>query len=269
MPGLNITSFCFFALSLAATTIQVSVTLHQEYDPNSLITLTCRNLRPGHCCTAPFAVFSSYSAHVVIFQDLDAWNIAAIWRGSVAASLVHHSALENGCTGQVLRSMVGPGNWEWRMWDEPMMTDSLTPATGASYIEMPRRFPIGGTTSTWLSAEGVMGLVWVGLMSPHDLVQAHSRLQGDGNWFANPRVSRLLGYGSGVRPRSRLRRDIRSERKGTVYARSPFRRVDPTIIEVNGSTYTYSGKGDLAYKDAFGKLLNLTALGEMVRNRGR
>lgn len=166
MTRLNLISLCFFALRFAATTIQVTVILDQEYDSDHSISLTCRNLRPGHCCTAPFAIFASYSAHVVTFQDLNAWDIAAIWRGSTSASLVHHSALEHGCNGEVSRSKIGPGSWIWEMRDEPVMRDYLSPATGASYIEIPRRLPVDGETSRWLSVQGMLGLVWVGVMSP-------------------------------------------------------------------------------------------------------
>lgn len=83
-----------------------------------------------------------------------------------------------------------------------------------------------------------------------------------------PHASKLLGYGNSVRPRSRLRRDIRSELKGTVYAGSPPQRVFPTVIEVNGSAYISDGIDDLIYKNELGKLLNLTELGNMLQKQG-
>lgn len=85
---------------------------------------------------------------------------------------------------------------------------------------------------------------------------------GGGKWFASTAASRLLGGeadpgGSGVVPRSQLKRGIRSKDKGTVYATSPKRAVYPRFLTVNGTDYTDGGKGDLVYKSADGALLDL------------
>lgn len=244
--------FWIILLRLVATTVQVSVTLHNEYDPDYIVSLTCPDLLPGHCCTAPSRVFRAYTAHVVAFLDLNAWDIAAIWRRDQSTVGPGNLARKSGCADEVWRSKVGPGAWKWEMWEEPLRIDFLTPATGASYIEVPRRFPVDGKTSSWLSAEGVLGLVW-----------------GDGEWFTTPSASNFLGYGSGVSPKSRLRRNIRSERRGRVYARSPPGWTYPTVIEVNGTKYSDNGARDLVYRDGAGNTLNLTQLDDKIENRSR
>ncbi|KAI4148163.1 MAG: hypothetical protein L6R39_002873 [Caloplaca ligustica] len=247
MASLNTLCFWLFALSLVAATVQVSVSLHHEYNPDNLVSLECPDLPPGHCCTAPAAFFGLYSAHMVVFQGLHAWNIAAIWRSGGRRS---PTAPKHGCTGQVWKSRNGPGTWRWYMADEPSRTGYLTPATGASYIEMPRRWPINRKDAGWLSAEGVLGLV-----------------AADGRWFSNPSAQKFLGYGSGIRPKSRLRRDIRSEVKGNVYATSPPGWTYPSIVDVNGTKYSDGGAGDLVYKDGAGNTLNLTQLSDEIRKR--
>lgn len=138
------------------------------------------------------------------------------------------------------------------MWEEPLTADSLTPASGASYIEMPRSLPPDGKASAWLSAEGVLGLVW-----------------GEGSWFGSPIASKTFGHASGVTPKSRLRRDIRSELKGTVYAGPPSGLVYPTFIEVNGTRYTEEGVDGSVYKDAAGNVLNLAQLGDVIESHAK
>ncbi|KAL8903594.1 MAG: hypothetical protein Q9207_003819 [Kuettlingeria erythrocarpa] len=231
-------------------TIQVSVTLQQEYDPDMIVSLTCSNLLPGHCCTAPSEIFRAYSAHVVAFQGLNAWDIAAIWRSGQPASSPRSRQAKDGCSGEIWRTRTGPGTWTWEMWEEPAGQDSLTPSSGASYIEIPKRLPVYGKASSWLSAEGVLGLVW-----------------GDGKWFQTAAASSLLGYGSGVKPKSRLRRELRSELKGTVYARSPPGLMYPTVIEANGTKYSAEGDDGSVYKDTAGNVLDLTLLGDLLKNR--
>lgn len=161
MPSSKASCIVLLLVSLVAASLQVSVTLHNEYDPDFIVSLTCRDLLPGHCCTAPQTLFRSYSAHVVTFQGLLMWDIAAIWRyRNPSTARIDISATKNGCSGEVWRSRTGPGVWSWAMWEEPRIVDSLTPATGASYIEIPRRLPPDEKTSSWLSVEGIFGLVW-------------------------------------------------------------------------------------------------------------
>lgn len=249
MSTLNSITLWIWLITFVATTIQVSVTLYNEYDPQTIVSLTCTNLLPGQCCTAPSEVFRAYSAHVVTFEDLNAWDIAAIWRSGQPAFRLSRPP-KNGCLGEVWRSRSGPGTWTWKMWEVPAPQGSLTPSTGASYIEMPRRLPVDGKTSEWLSAEGVLGLVW-----------------GDGKWFQTAAAASLLGYGSGVKSRSRLRRDVRSELKGTVYARPPPGFMYPTLIETNGTKYSAEGDGGSVYKDTAGNVLDLTLLADLIKNR--
>lgn len=215
--------------------------------------MTCHGLLPGQCCTAPRTVFRSFSAHVVTFEDLTVWDIAAIWRFRTVPTardgfLVSRSY--TGCSGEVWKSRTGPGTWEWKIWDDPDQGVRLTPATGASYIEMPRAVPPDEKRSAWLSAEGVYGLVW-----------------GGGKWFSSPAASRTLGYAAGISPRSRLRRDVRSEAKGTVHAGRPPRWIYPTVIRVNGTNYTDGGAGNLVYKDGAGVALNLTQLDDEIKTK--
>ena len=233
---------------ISTATPQVSVTLHNEYIPGYDVSMTCSNLRPGQCCSAPHTSFRSHSAHVVSFTGLAPLHIAAIWRSRVRpVSQMDFSTASTGCSSEVWRSRTGPGTWTWEMWGEPEGAGSLTPATGASYIEMPKALPPDDTVSNWLDAEGILGLVW-----------------GGGKWFTSPAASKALGYAGGVSPKSRLRRDIRSESKGTVYAGHPRRWVYPTYIDVNGTRYLHtanSGSDSAEYRDDSGMLLNLTQLG--------
>ncbi|KAL8700328.1 MAG: hypothetical protein Q9224_001018 [Gallowayella concinna] len=240
----NLTMLCLH-LILFRTVTAVSVTLRNEYEPGDYLSMTCPNLQPGQCCTAPRTAFRGYAAHVVDFRGLGAWQIAAIWRLNMPLiDQVDSSTFYTGCSGKVWRSRTGPGAWTWEMWGEPGVTNSLIPVTGASYIELPKALPPDEITSNWLDAEGVLGLVW-----------------GGGRWFSSSAASKMLGYGGGIGPRSQLRRDIRSRSKGKVYAGSPRRWVFPSYIEFNGTRYTgNSGTDDANYRDELGAILNLTQI---------
>lgn len=240
-------------LTLVDSTRQVSVTLRSEYNSLLDVSMKCPVLAPGECCTAPLAtMFRTFSAHVVIFEHLAAWQIAAIWRfRDRSAAYVAVSASATGCSGEVWRSRTGPGSWTWEIWDEPNIHGYRSPASGASYIEMPRILPPDDKVSAWLSAEGVLGLVY-----------------GGGDWFSSPAASRVLGHTVGVSPKSRLRRDIRSGSRGTVYAGPPRRWIYPTFISVNGVNYTDEGAGNLLYKDGAGQSLNLTQLDARLEAQG-
>ena len=269
MPKLSASCLELLLLGLVVGSISVSVTLLNEYEPDFEISLTCPHLLPGHCCTAPQTIFRSYSAHVVTFQGLQAFDIAAIWRST---ALTVASPTPNGCSGEVWRSKTGPGTWSWAMWEETLRSDSLVPATGASYIELPRRLPPDAQTSSWLSGEGIFGLVWSAnfpqaLSSETGDADVEYLHRGDGSWFSTPTASRVLGYNSGINPKSRLRRDIRAQRRGTVYAGSPRRRVYPSSIVVNGTTYSDNAAEGQKYRDMTGNVLNLTQLGEVIHHR--
>ncbi|KAL8897430.1 MAG: hypothetical protein Q9192_002574 [Flavoplaca navasiana] len=129
-----------------------------------------------------------------------------------------------------------------QMWGEPDVAGSLTPATGASYIDLPTALPPEEKVSRWLDAQGILGLVW-----------------GGGKWFSSPAASRLLGYDGSISPKDRRRRDFRSSLGGTVYAGRPHHWVFPTYIDVNGKRYfAENGSDARVYKDLSGMLLNLT-----------
>ncbi|KAL8639929.1 MAG: hypothetical protein Q9228_003093 [Teloschistes exilis] len=253
MPNFWRVGLALLLLSLIDLTRQVSVTLRSEYLYHLDLSMKCPDLTPGECCTAPLAtMFRTFSAHVVTFEGLAAWHIAAIWRFRDRSSAhVAISASATGCSGEVWRSRVGPGTWAWEIWDEPNIHGYQTPASGASYIEMPRYVPPDDTVSAWLSAEGVLGLVY-----------------GGGDWFSSPAASRILGSTTRASPKSRLRRDIRSRNRGTVYAGPPRRWTYPTFISVDGLNYTDKGAGNLLYKDEFGQQLNLTQLDARLQAQG-
>ena len=238
-------SFASLFSGLVTAVPQVSVTLHNEYVPGFEVSMTCANLLPGHCCTAPRTIFRSYSAHVISFSGLGFSQVAAIWRDRMhSVGQLDLSASYTGCSSEVWRSRPGPGFWKWEMWRESEITESLIPATGASYIDLPRALPPDGEASNWMDAQGMLGLVW-----------------GGGKWFSSPAASRLLGYdGSGGHKRRR-RRDFGSRPNGTVYAGRPHRRVLPTYIDVNGTRYFAESESDTAdYRDKSGTVLNTTLL---------
>ncbi|KAL8950458.1 MAG: hypothetical protein Q9183_007522, partial [Haloplaca sp. 2 TL-2023] len=93
--------------------------------------------------------------------------------------------------------------------------------------------------SNWLHAQGILGLIWEG-----------------GRWFLTPESERLLGVNS-VIPKRKVRRDIRSEDKGQVFARPPFKTVYPTTVELNGVELNGTGDGAF-FEDGAGNRHDLT-----------
>lgn len=83
---------------------------------------------------------------------------------------------------------------------------------------------------------------------------------GDGGaaWFANEGAR--ARWGSGVKPRSQRRRDIRSAEKGKLWARSPPRVVFPDVVEIGGEVYRGNGSGDMMFTDSRGGKVNLTEM---------
>ena len=232
---------CITFSTLIPCAWQVSVSLYDgATHPHSSI--TCLNLLPGQCCFAPSGRWVLRNARVAAFDGLAAHHIAAVW--SRRSQIGRSPTNVGGCSGTVLASQTGPGTWTWRGARSPSTEDTITHladtgATGASYIEMPLGLPPDSRMSGWLAAEGILGLVW-----------------GGGKWFASPEAGRLLSGGSGVTPKRLLRRGIRSENKGTVYATEPTRSVFPTFIVVNGTKYT--DIGGMVYESESGIVLNLT-----------
>lgn len=86
-------------------------------------------------------------------------------------------------------------------------------------------------------AEGLLGLAW-----------------GGGNWFISEKAKRLLP-GRNMKGK----RDVRSKKKGNVWARSPMRECFPKWIDVNGTRYEDEGAEGKVYKDGNRQVLNTTA----------
>lgn len=156
-----------------------------------------------------------------------------------------------GCSGSVLNAHPGPGDWHWDSEDLPIEEDRHN-ATGVNYIKLPKALPPDLTTSAWLGAEGILGLVW-----------------GGGQWFLNGEAYHAVtrdGMNGRVlpdwaQPSTLMKRKVRSDfQEKTVFAQRPSKSMYPTVVEVEGSNYTNGGRNDLNYRDQNGMLLNLTAL---------
>lgn len=113
--------------------------------------------------------------------------------------------------------------------------DHVSPE-GASFIRLPQALPPDPSMYGWMMVEGLLGLAW-----------------GGGSWFISEKAKRLLGGGAG-----KGRRDIRSENKGNLWARSPMRECFPKWIDFNGTRYEDEGVEGKIYKDGGGQLLNTT-----------
>ena len=142
-----------------------------------------------------------------------------------------------GCDGTVLKTQHGPGDWLWRQSEMPPPERRI--AEGASYIRMPEELPPDKKTSSWLHAQGILGLIWEG-----------------GRSFLTPESERLLGVNR-IIPKGKLRRDIRLEDKGKVFAQSPFRIVYPNSVELNGVQLNGTGDGTF-FEDDAGRRHDLT-----------
>ena len=188
---------------------------------------TCTNIAPGECCH-----IGSFEVKYVRFSDLTVFNFAAVW------SEYDSQSSSAGCLGYVVDSGSGPGVWEWGPLEYPSAYEHVW---GASYVTLPRTLPPDAEASNWMTMEGLLGMTWA-----------------EGSWSASEGARRLISTSQSL-PRSILRRGIRSEKKGNVYARAPLRKVFPDKVEFNGAIYTGSGKDDL-YKDSAGVSVNMTRL---------
>ncbi|KAL8890076.1 MAG: hypothetical protein Q9215_002757, partial [Flavoplaca cf. flavocitrina] len=175
--------------------------------------------------------------HLTIF------DIAALFQSrrerSPSGPLIQHDE----CSGRVVDSRPGPGEWRWHRRREGMDFDSPS-IHGASYITLPRTLPPDGKAKVWMAVEGLLGLAW-----------------GTGDWFINEKVKGALTSSGGGVDGFVVKRDIRSEKKGRVYSRAPRRRVHPDVLEFGGTRYTEDdgGKG-VIYNDGAGNSLNMTKL---------
>lgn len=236
-------------LILVANTLQVDITIHfaaRDFDFTSA-EFTCTNVRPGHCCSLPWLhALRLHSVSDLIFtirfDHLLALDIAAVWGVYLPDE---HTRDNDACRGTIGATRTGPGSWKWDVLHQDGARHLA--AKGASYISLPSNVPPNTRASKWLTAEGVVGLMW----------------GGDARWFANPRAESILGVdrgasSGGVAAKSRLKRDIHSPLKGTVWATPPPRSVDPDLVVVNGTEYRDYGEGDLMYRDTAGNILNLS-----------
>ena len=197
--------------------------------------LCCPNITPGSCCIAPRNPPFSSS---VTFRQLTAFDIGAVWRSD-------SNPPAPGCSGSVMASRRGPGQWQWIMERDTPSGVIQRHAAGASYISLPKALPPDRTTVDWLIMEGMLGLVW-----------------GGGKWFASAVAESALAKPNMMPKRDIMQqRDIRSPIKGNLYARPPPRAVFP-IVNINGTNYTHSGvsTGDIMFADSEGSLVNLTYL---------
>ncbi|KAL8640239.1 MAG: hypothetical protein Q9228_002814 [Teloschistes exilis] len=177
---------------------------------------TCESLRPGECCRTipPELVIRPQPPYplLVIVDGLLTLDIAAIWEASEG---------QNGCSGVPSYTTVGPGTVRRLNSDIP-----YSKFTGASYVRLPPRLPPDEKASAWLSAEGMLGLVW-----------------GDGSWLA-------AGW-SGIKKK----RGIISSQHGTAYCRPPLRGTYPDAVTVGSVEYRKSNSSQLEYRSAEGQLL--------------
>ena len=142
-------------------------------------------------------------------------DIAAVW---VPRSTPSSPTWITGCSGLLLESRPGPGDWYWH-------ERVSTTAYGASYVSLPKSVPPDEPTSGVLATEGLLGLAW-----------------GGGKWFAGKFAKGLVGRGveSGGQDTTGglLKRGIRSSKKGHAYIGRPRRTVFPDVIDVGGQKYT-------------------------------
>ncbi|KAI4264259.1 MAG: hypothetical protein L6R42_000624 [Xanthoria sp. 1 TBL-2021] len=254
MGGRHLLPLILSLLALTACTLQVDITITATgsnlagnaiavapnaipgSNPQTVVIATCPNIPPGQCCQAPRHLHMLGSS--INFSNLHIMDIAAVW---AARSIMNHhttQAVIRGCSGTVTASGPGPGDWSWRATAD-VLKDWQSRAVGASYITLPATLPPDPSTSKWLMAEGLLGLVW-----------------GGGKWFASPAAQDLLGRRDSITSRRAAPRGIRSALKGNVYARPPLRGRFPTRVQIDGTEYSHTGT--FIYADGVGNKINLT-----------
>ncbi|KAL8789290.1 MAG: hypothetical protein Q9213_001213 [Squamulea squamosa] len=223
------TALLIFMLAVSALQVDIELHFSRPVSEGPLLAI-CPNIPPGQCCVAQGHPGDSFGAWTVTFNNLRVLDIAAVWgHRSVGPGPVGHV---EGCSGTVLGSRGGPGRWNWYV-----RHINTRMAKGASYISLPKALPPEEAESNWLDAEGMLGLVW-----------------GGGKWFTSKAVSTQLGS-LNVR-----KRDIRSAKKGQVYARPPPRVVFPSLLRVGDVNYTADAAEEMMYRnDVTGAIVNLTS----------
>ncbi len=227
-------SLYLLVVLLIKTTNQVNIILLSPGLFGDIYSNTCTNIAPGICCLP----FTDTGAQFIRFDHLLVGDIAAVW-GPLSVSLSGDTT-QAACREQMKESTTGPGTWIWDM--EGLRRGEYhgpdKEATGASYITVPKALPPDEKTSAWLTAEGMLQLVW-----------------GGGRWGG---IEKSMFHG--VSPKSRLRRDIRSARQGQLWARSPLRAVYADVVEFRGEVYTGDGTKNSVFTDKRGMKVNMTEL---------
>ena len=211
--GVKIVFSLAFLISLSAPTHGVDVDLH--YYSGHIV--RCIGIRPGVCCRAPGPDYPTY----VVVHNLLVNHIGVLWTARDGLG---------DCAGTPIRTQPGPGDFR-----------SLhhTGYSGVSYIRLPKTtLRPDGTTSAWLEAEGLLGLV-----------------TGYGHWFSS-RVK--PGALPGATRKSR--RGIIAGHRGTVYSGPPRWWKYPDLVTVNGTDYHSMNTSELNYSSADGLVLNAAEL---------
>ncbi|KAL8856348.1 MAG: hypothetical protein Q9178_007039 [Gyalolechia marmorata] len=226
-------------LMLVISSIQVNVIITHMPVPGQPATIICRNLPPGVCCRRIWGSddgdviwHQQGTAAKIEFQNLLPGDIAAVWArpGRVFAPFNG-----NDCSTRVVLTRHGPGDLSFTP------TEIGHEPGGGSYISVGQmKLPPDVSTASALLIEGIFGLVW-----------------GGGQWFASEAARRKFGSGG---LRSKGKRGIVSEKKGTLFARPPVRWVNPDTIRFNGTEYTSVGGQNPVYKDSNGVSLDLMTM---------
>ena len=213
-------NFLFISLIIhltSAVTIEVSNGIR---NPRQL----CTNIPPGICCRRINIDDNNFNYMMAgaFFENLGPLDIASVWarRGAV-----------DGCSGRPMETHPGPGDWHYQAY-------LPTQAVGASYIRLPGSLPPDETEADWLTAEGMLGLVW-----------------GGGRWFAKGAEAVIGEGGNSIRFQ---RRGVVSGNRGKAYARATKYWKWPDMLEVEGVEYFADESVPLLYESVDGKVLNMT-----------
>ncbi|KAL8666763.1 MAG: hypothetical protein Q9202_001301 [Teloschistes flavicans] len=254
----------YLAVSVNAVDIDFGRT-PEDVIPNFRLNIqTCRDIPPGACCM-PRRNFPPYMAVQFGAPAQTNYNRVTFTRlehGHVTAAFVPQGD-KVGCDGATGGTGWGPGTWTY---DHPPAHpnnrlsgggDAVNRISGASYVVMPKALPFDDATDAWLSAEGMVGLVWP-----------------KGNWFptavgssARTRLleaaAALLHQGTselGVKMKRNVNSHIRSPERGLVFCRGPTRWTWVNVIMVNGTEFKAEGggTGHAIYTSGDGRVLNFT-----------
>ena len=241
-------------LMLVLPTVQVDIAMTKAFLIPHRMEVVCEDIPPGVCCVSPWQDIGAFGSHdrpegvvsldgagAVEFRNLGATDIAAVWgRRSYTTGFwpFTREAEITACSGAVLDSRPGPGDWLSNMTNPDLRQPNYQVGHGASYISLPRIVPPVGEVGNWLAAEGILGLVW-----------------GGGSWFASQAASAYI-------QKHLRKRDIRSANKGQVYSLPPPGVQYPAIMSINGTQYTAQEVGGVLYRnDVTGVVVNLTSIG--------